>query len=436
MRTLVWLRRDLRLHDHPALHAAAPDAICCFVADPALLRGRARERWMLDALRVLDADLRERGSALVVRAGDPASVLPVLAHEAGAEAVAWTSDVSPYARRRDLAVSDALRAAGIEPRPTTGTYVTDVGKHEPQTVFSRFLKGWEDAPRRDVLPVPGALTPHELDVGALPDGPAGVPQPIVPPGEHHARRALHEATFAGESVLSPYLRYGQLSAREAEAHARALLGDAPPPRWPETGPGRFRRQLAWRDFYAHLLLHHPETIGAPLQPQYAALEFRADDAHVAAWRAGRTGFPFIDAGMRQLAAQGWMPNRARLAVGSFLVKDLHADWRVGYRWFDHLLLDGEPAQNMGNWQWIASVGVDPQPAARRLYNPTLQRRTHDPDGAWVRRWVPELRDVPTDLLDAPGLAAPDYPLAIVDHAVERAVALERYRRAGEQDVPT
>jgi deoxyribodipyrimidine photo-lyase len=205
------------------------------------------------------------------------------------------------------------------------------------------------------------------------------------------------------------------------------------------GRRAFRRQLAWRDFYAHVLLHHPDNAREEFQERFRALEWERDPARLAAWEQGRTGFPLVDAAMRQLAAMGWMHNRARLVVGSFLTKDLQLDWRLGERHFMRHLVDGDEAQNNGNWQWIASVGVDPQPYFRRMYNPARHQERFDPDGAYVRRWVPELRDVPLARLAEPWTMTPDeqegagcvigrdYPAPIVDRRVERARAAERFR---------
>jgi deoxyribodipyrimidine photo-lyase len=271
-----------------------------------------------------------------------------------------------------------------------------------------------------------------------------VPAPVVVPGEPAARAALarfldgpidryaqrNDAPAGGTSVLSPYLRWGCLSARECEERARSRGG---------RGAAAWVRQLAWRDFYAHLLLHHPESATRELQERYRGTLGWSDDAErLAAWQEGRTGFPLVDAGMRQLRATGWMHNRVRLVAGSFLTKDLHLDWRAGEAWFARLLLDGEPAQNTGNWQWIASVGADPAPAYRRMYNPARHQERFDPDGAYVRRWVPELRAVPLARLAEPWTMSDaeqreagcvigrDYPAPIVDHGAERRRALERY----------
>jgi deoxyribodipyrimidine photo-lyase len=219
-------------------------------------------------------------------------------------------------------------------------------------------------------------------------------------------------------LLSPYLHFGCISARELE----------------ERTGGAYARQLAWRDFYAHVLLHE---IGSK-RPD-PAWDADPGDELLDAWRDGRTGYTLVDAGMRQLASTGWMHNRARMVVGSFLTKDLHLDWRAGEAWFGRMLLDGEPAQNNGNWQWIASTGVDPAPYFRRIFNPVLQQEKFDPHGVYVRRWVPELRGVPDARLPRPWTMSAaeqeeagcvigrDYPGPVVDHAVERLVTMDRYR---------
>jgi deoxyribodipyrimidine photo-lyase len=237
----------------------------------------------------------------------------------------------------------------------------------------------------------------------------------------------------GTSGLSPYLRFGCVSPRAVEARLVDRGGD---------GADAARRQLAWRDFYHHVCCHFPETAAQELQPRYrGTIAWEDDDEAFAAWAEGRTGFPLVDAGMRQLLREGWMHNRARLVVGSFLTKDLGQDWRRGERHFMRLLLDGDQANNNGNWQWIASVGTDPQPVFRRIYNPALHRERHDPDGRYVREYVPELRDVPDRYLGAPWTMPDDvqrtagcrigveYPGPLVDRARTRPAALARYRDA-------
>src|SRR4051812_34255017 len=461
---IVWFRRDLRLHDHPALVTALREhdrVVPLFVLDDALLGGRyaspSRTAFMLGCLHALDDELRERGSRLVIRHGRPEDEVPALARDLGAAAVLWTSDVSPYARRRDARVTRALQAAGVAAQPHGGGYLRDPSRPRtrdgrPFTVFSPFHRHLRGMDARPVHRAPGALPPlpAELAAGRLPDAPAQdvVPEPVVAPGEPAARLALdawlrgplghyadrHDGmSRIGTSVLSPYLRWGCLSARECEERATRKGGP---------GASAWVRQLAWRDFYAHVLLAHPSLVDHELQERYrGTLRWAASDEHLEAWRTGRTGFPLVDAGMRELARTGWMHNRARLVVGSFLTKALHADWREGERHFARLLLDGEPAQNNGNWQWIASTGVDPAPYFRRLLNPTLQARKFDPEGRYIRHNVPELARVPGERIHEPWtmtgaeqeaagcVIGRDYPRPIVDHAQERRGALALSRAA-------
>ncbi len=376
----------------------------------------------------------------------------------------WTSDVSPYARARDRRVSEALRAAGVRAEPHGGNYVIDVsrprtGAGEPYSVFSPFQRSWAAAPRREVHRAPRGLPalPDAVEPGLRPHGAgalglAGAPgfaQPVVVPGETAARQAARQWLAGGlhgyaegqddvggdaTSMLSPYLRWGCLSALELAERAQRHGG---------AGAQAWVRQLAWRDFYAHVLLAWPQNARLEFQARRRDLEWADPAEHLEAWQRGETGYPLIDAGMRQLRETGWMHNRVRLAVASFLTKDLHVDWREGERWFEHRLLDGEPAQNNGNWQWIASVGTDPAPVFRRLYNPTRQAARFDPHGTYIRRWVSELRDVPTARLSEPWrlsaadqracgcVIGRDYPAPIVDHGRERQRALERYG-AGRQ----
>jgi deoxyribodipyrimidine photo-lyase len=460
---LVWFRRDLRIHDHPALHGALrrhDRVVPVFVLDRALMAGRyaspARIAFMLGCLRELRGALRERGGGLVVRDGEAAAELVALAHEVGAGAVLWASDVGPYAQARDRRVTAALEAAGVEARPQPGTFCADVsqprtGKGTPYTVFTPFWRAHAGLPRRPVHGAPRSVPalPSGLATGTIPSLAAlgledDVPEPAATAGERAARAALrrwldgpidryaerHDDLAGGTSVLSPHLRWGTLSAREVEARATARGG---------AGAAAFVRQLAWRDFYAHVLLLHPDNTRRAFQERFRSLEWADDDEGLQAWKDGRTGYPLVDAGMRQLARTGWMHNRARLVVGSFLTKDLHQDWRAGERWFARKLLDGEPLQNNGNWQWIASTGVDPAPSFRRIFNPTLQGRKFDPDGVYIRRWVPELADVPVARIHEPWrmtaeeqrvagcVVGHDYPHPIVDHRVERERAIERYR---------
>ncbi len=451
---IVWFRRDLRVHDHPALTAAARGAdrvAGVFVLDERLLGGRfpseARAWFLYESLRELREALRERGSDLIVRRGPPERELPALAEEAQADAMHFASDVSPFAMARDARVEKALEEAGVEPVRHPGNFVADVGLPrtsggKPFAVFSPFWRAWEKLPRREVHGAPRKLRlPPSLPVGEIPRARCPLEAPIGQPGEKAARERMsafvrdgldayadnHERLAGGSSELSPYLHFGCISARELEERAQ--------------GSGAFVRQLCWRDFYAHVLLHNPRNAVRAYQEGMDTLEWDEDEDGFAAWREGRTGYPVVDAAMRQLRTTGWMHNRGRLIVGSFLTKDLHIDWRRGEAHFMRWLLCGDEAQNNGNWQWISSVGVDPAPYFRRMYNPAAQQQRHDPDGEYVRRWVPELREVPLGRLAEPWTMTEaaqqaagcrigiDYPAPIVDHAEERRRAMDRYRAA-------
>ena len=459
---VMWFRRDLRVHDLPALaNAASADRIVpVFVFDDRLLRtGRFpsanRTAFMLGCLRELDGALRDRGAKLVVRHGRPETEIPALAREVGAGDVHFTADVSPWSRRRDQAVIDALAQDGIRAHAEPGGCVVDdpslirTGQGKPYTVFTPFSRAWEGERRREPAPTPRALTmPSDLKTGRLPAladlGVADEPDLPFEPGEKAARKLVaaflrdpvkdykdrHDRAAGGSSRLSPYMRWGCYSPLELEAKASEHRG---------AGPAAFVRQLAWRDFYAAALMHFPHVVKQEFQERYRDLEWARRSKKLDAWKEGRTGYPFVDAGMRQLLAEGWMHNRLRLVVGSFLTKDLHLDWRIGEAHFMEHLVDGDMAANNGNWQWVASVGMDPKPYFQRLFNPVLQQQKFDPDGEYVRRWVPELADVPDSHLAEPWtmsegdqqmagcVIGTDYPEPIVDHAEERRVAQERYR---------
>jgi deoxyribodipyrimidine photo-lyase len=461
---IVWLRRDLRVHDHPALHAALAEherVVPVFCLDERLLRGRhesgPRTQFLLECLADLDGSLRERGSGLVLRKGPPEQELAQLARETKADAVHFTTDVTPFARKRGALVRSALTEAGVElhGHPGLGA-IDDVGAPrtqggKPYTIFTPFHRNWERQPRRAALGAPRELPPlpSRLAKGRLPSLQAlGLEQQVSAPaqgGETHGRARLARFLEAdvrsygqgrdalgddSTSRLSPYLHFGCVSPRELET------------RLPEDGDGpeAFRRQLCWRDFHHHVLLHFPRNAHTEFQERYRGkLTWSRAERRFQRWCDGQTGFPLVDAGMRQLRAEGWMHNRARLVVGSFLTKDLAIDWRWGERWFMRMLLDGDEANNNGNWQWIASVGTDPAPVYRRIYNPARQLDSYDPDGRYVRRYVRELERVPRKFLGEPWkmpaelqrevgcVIGKDYPEPIVDHAEARRAALERYR---------
>lgn len=460
--TVVWYRRDLRVADHAPLRDAVDGgrAVCLFVLDPALLgrrhfRAPARLRFLRAGLEALDGELRERGAALVVRHGPPERVVPAVAAEAGAATVAYTRDVSPFARERDGRVDAALEDAGVSVRaapPDLAAEPADLpgSSGEGYRVFTPFYRAWREVPLPAHVPAPrrveGPTLPSE-GLGLLPSG-----EPPLPAGPAAARRRLvafvkeladaypdgrnalaEEAT----SRLSPYLRFGMCTPAQI---GRALGLPGP------LGRGRegYWRQVCWRDFYHHHLARNPEVLRTAFQPALRGVRWEDDPAHLAAWTAGETGYPLVDAGMRQLAEDAWVHNRARMVVASFLAKDLLIDWRRGETVFMQGLVDGDPANNNGGWQWTAGTGTDAAPYFRVL-NPIRQARRFDPGGEYVRRYVPELRDVPDARILEPWTMTPeeqraagcrigrDYPAPLVEHGARRELVLERYREARGAD---
>jgi deoxyribodipyrimidine photo-lyase len=449
-RSILWFRRDLRLDDLPALAAAHAhgDVVPLFVVDPAFAAsGAPRRAFMAAALQALDDRL---GGALVYRHGDPATVVPAFAAEVGADVVVVSRDFGPYGRRRDVAVAERLAADGRRLQGIGSPYAVDPGtvvKNDgtPYAVFTPFSKAWlaagqpRWAERRATPAVSDINWVGAPDIAC--DGPPTVPvvDCVLPPasevsardrwaefltdGLDHYDDRRNLPALDGTSRLSPALRWGIL-------HPLQLIDDLGPVRSHEV----FRSELAWRDFYADVLFRRPETAWENLQPKMDAMVVDTDARareRFAAWTEGRTGYPIVDAGMRQLLATGWMHNRVRMIVASFLVKDLHLPWQWGARHFMRHLVDGDLASNNHGWQWAAGTGTDAAPYFR-VFNPTSQSERFDPDGEYLRRWVPELRDVRGAAVHAPdGLLRPaDYPPPIVDHAAERDEALRRYKSLG------
>ena len=445
---VLWFRRDLRLHDLPALHAATERfdrVLPLFVVDPAILHGRwpSPNRWwfLARSLEALDQTLRERGGRLTVVRGDPAEVVPRVAAGVGATVVLVSRDYTPYGRRRDAAVEAAAARAGIawEARDGILVHEPDQIRREdggPFRVFSPFHRRWRERPLRGVLPAPDRIVVPDgsIDGAGAADELLGRPRPtadadlILEPGEDAARARLER--WAGSDALQDYdtgrdrldrdgtsrlsqdLRWGLLSPIEVIARCAG----------PGPGPSRFRTEIAWRDFYAHLMWQEPRAARESFRSGFDAVWSDLDPVRVDAWQAGRTGYPVVDAAMRQLRSTGWMPNRARMIVASFLTKHLLVDWRIGEGHFMEHLVDGDPASNNGGWQWAASTGTDPQPYFR-VFNPTLQGRRHDPHGDYVRRWVPELRGLDGDVHEPP---PGSYLRPIVDHPVARRAAIAAF----------
>lgn len=468
MSTAVWwIRRDLRLTDNQALASAlaqAEQVIPMFILDPALWSANASEKrlaFLLGGLRQLDADLRARGSRLLVRHGKPIEALTALAAETGARAIFAEEDYSPYARRRDAQIAERFSlclVSSLTVHPPAAVVKAD-GK--PYTIFTPFSRAWKALTPpllNSALPAPARIdTPEKILGGSLPA------EPILPttvpfqPGEAEAQCRLslfmdgddpaiyhygdgrNRMDLAGTSQLSPYLRFGMLSARQAAVAAYSAIDSAPDAGSRQSAES-WLNELIWREFYISILYHFPDVLKQAFRADLRHIPWRNDEREFAVWCEGRTGYPSVDAAMRQLKQTGWMHNRARMIVASFLVKDLLIDWRWGERWFMQHLVDGDPAANNGGWQWTAGVGTDAAPHFR-VFNPVLQGKKFDPAGDNVRRWVPELSNVPDRFIHEPRKMPPDaqralgcvigqdYAAPIVDHAQARERVLAAYRHA-------
>ncbi|MEM9518684.1 MAG: deoxyribodipyrimidine photo-lyase [Actinomycetota bacterium] len=444
---IMWFRRDLRLDDNPAWAAATSagaDVTPLLVVEPGLLEtaGPHRRRAFLTAADALDRALIEHGARLHVRTGNPATILPALANETGASTVFANADVSRWAQRRDAAVESALGATPIEWHWGTlahapGTILTQAGTLSK--VFTPFAKRWFAVPLRpEAQPGTASLASDPGDGLPELDNPRSPSLSDTRVDEWQADIDAYATTrdlpaIDGTSRLSTALRFGTVSPRSlAEAYGVHT-------------PGRegFVRQLAWRDWYAHLTYQFPNIDRHAIRPEYDNIEWQHGpdvDDEFQAWADGQTGYPIVDAGMRQLAQTGWMHNRVRMITASFLVKDLLIDWRRGERHFRHLLSDAEPSQNAGNWQWVAGTGTDAAPYFR-IFNPTSQSKKFDPAGDYIRQWVPELASLDKTTIHEPAAAAPldlaaagvvlgdTYPAPIVNHAVARDRTLAAYKTA-------
>ena len=475
-RALVWFRRDLRDFDNAALSHALRDARevhCVFVFDREILdalpsRSDRRVEFIHESVVELDRALRRRGGALIVRHAFARDAIPSLAMELAVDAVYANRDYEPKAIERDIAVADSLAHHRIAFRLSKDQVIFECDELRTRqgtafAVFTPYKRAWHAAL------TPAHVAPHSVDdsSGALEIPPRTRPD-SVPTIEAlgFQRTNLHEldvptgmaggaALFAsfkrridryrdsrdypgrkGPSYLSVHLRFGTVSIRELVAYAlqRSLLPGG-------EGAATWLSELIWRDFYAQLLWHHPRVVDHAFVAEYDALPFSNNRRLYEAWRDARTGYPIVDAAMRQLNTTGYMHNRLRMIAASFLVKDLLVDWRWGERYFADALIDYDLASNNGGWQWAASTGCDPQPYFR-IFNPVTQSQRFDPDGKFIRRYVPELKAlddrqihapwlVPAETLNAKGVViGRDYPLPIVDHAVARSAALALFKSVG------
>ncbi len=432
--TVLWFRSDLRLGDNPALRAAIARreaVIPVFVWGPeeegAAAPGAASRWWLHQSLAALDRSLRELGSRLVIRRGPVLAALAALIEETGAEAVFWNRRYEPAVVARDAEVKARLRGRGVDVQTFNSALLFEpweIGSRSgaPFQVFTPFWRACLSArPPGEPLAAPRAIRPPARWPASVPLESLGLEPEIDwargiaaawTPGERGAQRRLRafagpaaraygerrdRPDLDGTSRLSPHLHHGEIGPRQIWAALTGASAEA------------YRRELGWREFAYHVLFHNPHTVSAPLRPAFRDFAWAEAPGQLRAWQRGRTGYPLVDAGMRELWATGWMHNRVRMVVASFLVKDLLIRWQEGAAWFWDTLVDADLASNTLGWQWVAGSGADAAPYFR-VFNPITQARTFDPDGAYVRRWVPEL-----------GTAA--YPPAIIDHAWARQRAL-------------
>ncbi|MDH4140603.1 MAG: DNA photolyase family protein [Coriobacteriia bacterium] len=462
---VMWFRRDLRLADNRALTRAlarAAGVICvCMLEDAAgaWAKESASRAWRAASLKALDSDLRERGNGLVGLRGTAPEALADLAKQSGARLVCCTRDWTPAAMAEEEAVREALAAVGTELFVAEGSLLVtpdSIATHsgEPFRVFTPYYRAWEyewhveePLPALEEIPAPAAVPTFEP---STPDSSAPDIATHWSPGERGSQESLtsfvNEAladydqnhdfpAVRGTSRLSPALAFGELSPRQIAVTVVDMYvaaGAAAP----------YLRQLAWREFAHHVLYHAPSLPDRPWRAEYEVMPWCDDEGALAAWREGMTGFPFVDAGMRELRETGWMHNRTRLVTGSFLAKDLLVPWQDGERWFWERLVDAELAVNAFNWQWLAGSGADAAPYFR-IFNPMLQGRRFDPDGSYVRRWVPELAQMPARWIHSPWEAPAEelskagvvlgktYPRPLIDHFEARDRALAAYEHVKE-----
>ncbi|NLV10794.1 deoxyribodipyrimidine photo-lyase [Halomicrobium mukohataei] len=458
-----WHRRDLRTSDNAGLAAATADSpvVPVFVFDDAVLDHAAPPRvaFMLDALDSLRAQYRDRGSDLVIARGDPTAEIPRLAEAFGADGVTWGEAYSGLGIERDIAVRQALDDAGVEREAVTDSVLHRPGEittndGDPYSVFTYFGRKWHDREKDEPYDAP---SPDELaDVSGDPlpsidDLGFEEPQAELPPAGTEPARDLLDAFCEDDiyryedrrdypaddctSRLSAHLKFGTIGIREVYERT-ASAAEAANDEERRESVEEFQSQLAWREFYTQVLFANRSVVTDNYKSYERPLQWRDDPEALQAWKDGETGYPIVDAGMRQLRQEAFMHNRVRMIVASFLTKDLLIDWRAGYEWFKQRLVDHDTANDNGGWQWAASTGTDAQPYFR-IFNPMTQGERYDPDAEYIKTYVPELRDAePSVIHEWPDLsptqrrnAAPEYPDPIVDHSERRDQALEMFETA-------
>lgn len=488
--TLLWFRQDLRVTDNPALLAAAErggPVVPVYIWSPQdegeWAPGGASRWWLHHALAALQRQLKSLGSRLILRQGPAPECITQLARETGASAVLWTRRYEPHTRAVEQEVESALVGTGVGVETFNGSLLLEpegalTKQGRPYQVFTAFWNASRQrmaanqpvaAPSR--LPAPAKWPRNDAlaDFQLLPKlgwsagfteywkpeaDPGGLLEEFVSDGLADYPQDRDHPALHGTSRLSPYLHHGQISPRQVwqrvaggqspssrrSFHSRRRDGDSPNTRRGRSASSdAFLRQIAWREFGNHLLYHFPETPEQPLRPEFRKLGWRDDPAALSAWQKGCTGYPLVDAGMRELWRTGWMHNRVRLVVASFLTKDLLIPWQLGEKWFWDTLVDADLANNTLGWQWVAGCGADAAPYFRIL-NPVLQGERFDPGGDYVRKWVPELAKLPDEWIHQPWAAPPllladagvqlgrDYPEPLIEHAAARKRALAAYER--------
>jgi deoxyribodipyrimidine photo-lyase len=470
-----WHRRDLRIPDNRGLALTDEDTVGLFVFDPAALEKAAPPRlsFLLDALERLREQYRDRGGDVLIARGEPATVVPEIAVAVDAELVTWCRDYSGFARERDAAVRQALADAdadidresvhdAVHHKP--GEITTNSG--DPYKVFTYFSRKWHDREKRppaeptasfvtpgtavtDTVDAVQTSVPTRSELGVDP------PEAEIPPAGTETARELLESFCAADiyryddrrdypaddctSRLSAHFAYGTIGVREVYARTERAKTAAETEAEQES-VAEFQDQMAWREFYTQVLWDRPDVVTENYKQYENPIEWRDDPEGLQAWKDGETGYPIVDAGMRQLREEAYMHNRLRMIVASFLTKDLLIDWRDGYHWFRDKLVDHNTANNNGGWQWAASTGTDAQPYFR-VFNPMTQGERYDPDAEYIKEYVPELRGVDPDVihgwheasLTQRRRAAPEYPDPIVDHSERREQAIAMFERARGDD---
>ncbi|WP_331233597.1 cryptochrome/photolyase family protein [Natronorarus salvus] len=454
---LCWHRRDLRVADNLAL-AACGEALPAFVLDDAVLEhaGAPRVAFMLDALSSLREAYRDLGGDLLVERGDPSTTIADLAVVFDVDRVVWNEDYSGLARERDEAVRAALDEEGIDHgayhdavHHEPGTVLTNDG--DPYSVYTYFWKKWRDREKADPVSPPTEIADGDGEIPTVSDLGFDEPAGSVPEASTEAAEDLLSAFCDGPiyryaedhdypvrgctSRLSPHLKFGTIGVRRTWEATEAAKAAAETDEERES-VSEFQSQLAWREFYTQVLAYHPHVVTENYREYSNGIEWRNDGEGLAAWKAGETGYPIVDAGMRQLKTESYMHNRLRMIVASFLTKDLMIDWREGYAHFRELLVDHDTGNDNGGWQWAASTGTDAQPYFR-VFNPMTQGERYDPDAEYITSYVLELADVDPGTIhswheldeDEREEAAPEYPAPIVDHAKRREEAIAMFERA-------